>query len=72
MDATTTLATLLSRRTAVLLSVALATLLLLAWLMPRLSISVAPAAQQGSWVVTVALQPSCAAGPLAALLKSLT
>lgn len=73
-DATTTLARLLSRRTAVLLSVglALASLVLAAWLLPRLSVSVTPAGPQGSWVVTVALQPSCSAGPLAVLLKSLT
>ena len=74
MDATTTLATLLSRRAAVLASVALAlaSLALAVWLLPRVQVSVTPVGTQGSWVVTLALQPSCGAGPLAALLKSLT
>ena len=74
MDATTTLATLLSRRGAVLASVvlALASLVLAAWLLPRLQVSVTPAGPQGSWVVTLALQPSCATGPLTVLLKPLT
>ncbi len=66
MDTTTALATLLSRRAAVLASVllALASLLLAAWLMPRLHIRVAHAAPQGGWVVTVDWQPTCPASPL--------
>lgn len=74
MDTTTALATVLSRRAAVLASMALALacLMLVAWLLPGLHISVAQTAQQGSWVVTLDWQRSCAAGPRARLLKAST